>query len=188
MSQNSGEKFSESTELFKRMQKGDPQAFNQMVREYEKKIFRIAYGFFKDRDEAMEIVQGTFLKVYRNIASYRLGTSFSSWIYRIASNLCIDRYRKNKRSQESSREIYRRTEETRPEGPSQMALVESQKDEIQRALEKLSRRQKMVFSLRYFSHKKMSEISDILGIADGTVKTLHFRALEKIRREVAFGR
>jgi len=188
MNQNTGTNNNESTDLYKRMQRGDPQAFNRMVQEYEKKIFRIAYGFFRDRDEAMEIVQSTFLKVFRNMASYQLGSNFSSWIYKIASNLCIDRYRKHKKREENTLEIYNRTRETQPGNPAQMALVESKKEEIERAVNKLSRRQKMVFSLKYFSHKKLSEISDILGIANGTVKTLHFRALEKIKQEVATGR
>ena len=95
--ENNDEFKNESTDLYKRLQRGDQFAFNKLVEKYQKRLFRIGYSYFQDKDEAMEIVQDTFIKVYKNISGYNIGTNFDSWIYRITSNLCIDKYRKNKR-------------------------------------------------------------------------------------------
>ena len=80
--------------LVVRIQGGDREAFAELVRLFQKKIFAVAYGFFRDRDDALEIVQETFMRVYEKIGSYRPDHSLQSWIYRLTRNLCVDYYRK----------------------------------------------------------------------------------------------
>ena len=67
----------------------------ELVRLYQKKVFTLAFGFFRDREDALEIVQETFMRVYEKIGHYRAERSLQSWIYRVARNLCVDYYRKN---------------------------------------------------------------------------------------------
>ena len=81
--------------LLARIKDGEKEAFAELVRLHQRKIFTLAYGFFRDRDDALEIVQETFMRVYEKIGSYRPDHSLQSWIYRLARNLCVDYYRKH---------------------------------------------------------------------------------------------
>ena len=163
---------------------GDKNAFGQLIKNYEKKMFKFAYGYFPDSDEAMEIVQDTFVKVYQNLDNFKLGSSFNSWIYKICSNLCIDRFRKNKRENQNFKKLQSKFNEDSGMNPEKSVEFESQNEHIKRAVNQLPQQQKKVFLLKYFSYKKFREIADIMGIAVGSVKSLHFRALAKVRREI----
>jgi RNA polymerase sigma-70 factor (ECF subfamily) len=177
----------DSTSLYQRLQRGDKSAFNKLVEMYQKKLFRIGYSYFQDKDEAMEIVQDVFIKVYRNISNFNIGTNFDSWIFRITSNLCIDRYRKHKREKKSPLELIDNEKQDNFSTPAGIALIESKNIEIKKAINSLSKKQRAVFTLKYLSYKKFTEISDILGIATGTVKSLHFRAINKIKHQISLG-
>ena len=77
-------------ELIKRLKSGDREAFNILVREYESKIINIAYGILSDKEEALDASQEVFIRIYKNIDSFKGNSSLSTWIYRIAVNICRD--------------------------------------------------------------------------------------------------
>ncbi len=177
-------------ELAARLKAGERQAYAELLERHEKTVFRFAYGFFRDREEAMEIVQETFLRVFRKIDRYHPSHALGAWIMRIAHNLCVDQYRRRRRQERWSEPLdearhHPATGEPPPEERLAGAAVQA---EIGRALEALSARQRAVFELRHGQGLKLEQIAATLGVSPGTVKTLHHRALKVIRRQVAVER
>lgn len=175
--------------LLARIKAGDREAFAELVRLYQKKIFTLAYGFFRDRDDALEIVQETFMRVYEKIGSYRPEHSLQSWIYRLARNLCVDYYRKYAKKRKLEDGLERVPDRQLAACGSPQADWESRQsaEAIERAVQNLSRRQQEVFSLKYRQGMKLRQVAEIMAISLGTVKALHHRALKRIRVAVAPG-
>jgi RNA polymerase sigma-70 factor (ECF subfamily) len=175
--------------LVSRIKSGEKEAFTELVRLFQKKIFALAYGFFRDRDDALEIVQETFMRVYEKIGSYRPDHSLQSWIYRLARNLCIDYYRKHAKKRKLEGSFDSVPDRHLASADNCQAAWESRQnvEAIDRAVENLSWKQKEVFTLKYRQGMKLQQVAEIMAISLGTVKTLHHRALKRIRREVAPG-
>jgi RNA polymerase sigma-70 factor (ECF subfamily) len=175
--------------LLARINDGDREAFAELVRLFQKKIFALAYGFFRNRDDALEIVQETFMRVYEKIDSYRPDHSLQSWIYRVAHNLCVDYYRKYAKKRKLEEGFDRVPERQTASDDNCQANWESRQvaEAIDRAVENLSLRQKEVFFLKYRQGMKLQQVAEIMAISLGTVKALQHRALKRIRREVASG-
>ncbi len=175
--------------LVARIQSGDREAFAELVSLYQKRIFVFAYGFFLNREDALEIVQETFMRVFEKMSGFRQGVSLTGWMYRLTHNLCIDYYRKytKKRALESSFDDVPDRQLAVAENP-QSVLESSQRSAvIHAAIEKLSRRQREVFSLKYHQGMKLQQVAETMAISIGTVKALHHRALRRIRRQVEPG-
>jgi len=175
--------------LIRQVKQGYQPAFTELITLYQAKIFRLAYGFFQDRDDAMEIVQETFLRLYQKIDGFdetNESTYFKNWVYRIAYNLCIDFYRKYKKSKVDMKEIYRfnedsKTETTRPEDKLDR---ENFRHHLKKSVMRLSKRQKMVFVLKHYSGFKHHEISGMLNLTVGTVKSLYHRAVQSLKKSL----
>lgn len=80
--------------LLRKTKEGDREAFKEIVRIYQRKVFLLAFSFFRNREDAMDIVQETFLRLYQKMDTYQEGKNFQGWILQITKNICIDRYRK----------------------------------------------------------------------------------------------
>lgn len=175
--------------LVARIKKGEREAFAELVRLYQKKIFTVAYGFFRDRDDALEIVQETLMRVYAKIGSYQPDHSLQSWIYRLTRNLCVDYYRKYAKKRKLEDGLESVPTRQLASADNCQAVYESRQISaaIDRAVENLSWRQKEVFSLKYHQGMKLRQVAEIMAISIGTVKALHHRALKRIKREVAPG-
>jgi RNA polymerase sigma-70 factor (ECF subfamily) len=173
--------------LAERIQSGDPGAFAEFVVLFQKRIFRMAYGFFHDRDDALEIVQETFMRVYEKIGSYRPEHSLQSWLYRLAYNLCVDYYRKFEKKRRLQDDFASVPERHLAQAEGSQALWESRRTAaaIDRAVRGLSRKQQEVFVLKYRQGLKLNQVAETMAVSLGTVKALHHRALRRIRREVA---
>jgi len=176
-------------ELATRIRGGEREAFAELVRLYQKKIFTLAYGFFRDRDDALEIVQETFMRIHGKIGSYQPDHSLQSWIYRLSRNLCVDYYRKYAKKRKLEQGFDGVPERQLACAEDCLAVWESRQlnEAVDRAVESLSLRQKEVFSLKYRQGMKLQQVAEIMAISLGTVKALHHRALKRIRREVAPG-
>ncbi len=168
--------------LFRRIREGDGDAFRLLTRAYQQKVFALAYAFFRDKEDALDLVQETFLRVFQKIDSYQEGRSFEAWLLQVTRNLCIDRYRKDRirrREQEASVPVDELP--VAAEGAEEAIHASDFKDVLTRCVDRLSERQRQIFILRHYNQLKNEEIARSLGISLGTVKSLHFKALQNLR-------
>ena len=187
--ENKNAENNEEKRLIFRIKQNDHRAFEEIVKIYQKKIFKLAYSFFHDKDDAMEIVQETFLKLYKKIHQFREDLHFQNWIYKIASNLCIDHYRRFKKKKVDEREFYNFLKNHQAEkNPEEVVSNEMEKQRIRHYIQFLPKRQKMVFILKHFSHLKFREISTTLNISIGTAKSIHHRAISHLKQQCSVPR
>ncbi|MFB5677627.1 RNA polymerase sigma factor SigW [Paenibacillus terreus] len=171
--------------------KGDQRAFAELVELYKDKIFHLTYRMLGNRHEAEDMVQETFLRVYRNLDKYDPNQKFSTWIYRIATNLCIDRLRRRKPTYSLDAEINEQegsdgyamlpSDERTPEGET--LLLETQ-TQIREAIDSLPAKYKSIMVLRYLQDMSLQEISDVLNLPVTTIKTRVHRGREFLRKKL----
>ena len=168
--------------LVQKVKDGDREAFMTLTRMYQKKVFVLTYSFFRNKEDALDLVQETFLKLYQKIDSFRRGHNFEAWLVQISRNLCIDYYRKNmsrRRELESEKTV---EELNVPDGRAQGGeQAQDLKDILSRCVDKLAERQRTIFIMRHYNQLKNEEIAQALGISLGTVKSLHFKAVHNLR-------
>lgn len=181
----------DETALIRQAQRGDEGAFERLVREYDRNVLRLAANLLHSPDEARDVYQEAFLKVYRNLATFRFDCSFHTWLYRIVTNVCLDHLRRRKVRKEESTVI------DTPEGPVDQAtkLVEEGTAAdperqawnrelsvgIAHALEGLTPRERTVFELRHYEGLRLRAIGEILGTTEEAAKNCLFRATQKMR-------
>ncbi|MDQ0157490.1 RNA polymerase sigma factor SigW [Robertmurraya andreesenii] len=171
--------------------KGDQNAYAEIVELYKDKVFQLCYRMLGNRHEAEDMAQEAFIRAYVNIASFNINLKFSTWLYRIATNLCIDRIRKKKP------DFYLDAEVSGTDGltmysqiPSDTALPEEEvesmelQDIIQREISRLPEKYRSVIVLKYIEELSLNEISEILDMPLGTVKTRIHRGREALRQQL----
>lgn len=173
--------------LLERIQSGEREAFAELVRLFQEKIFTLAWSFFHDREDALEIVQETFMRLHAKIGMYRPEQSLHGWVYLLAHNLCIDHYRKHAKKRRSECGLDEVAEGRLPVAEDGRDEWEAQRqlDAIERVVAKLSLRQRSVFILKYRQGLKLQQVAEAMAISLGTVKALHHRAIHRLRRELA---
>jgi RNA polymerase sigma-70 factor (ECF subfamily) len=179
------------TRLAKLSRNGDRRAFAELVEMYKDKIYHLGYRMLNQRQEAEDVVQETFLRVYTNLDRYDENQKFSTWIYRIATNLCIDRLRKRKPSYSIDAELtdsegtdwhaLLASDDASPE--TELILSETQQH-IREAIQSLPDKYKSVVVLRYLHDLSLQEISDILEMPVTTIKTRVHRGREFLRKKL----
>jgi len=177
--------------LARRALKGDQQAFAEIVALYQDKLYHMAFRMLGSRQEAEDVTQEAFLRVYRNLDRYDESLKFSTWIYRIATNLCIDRLRKRRMSYSLDAESNEHdgldgyalipSDDRTPE--SEMLLSETQRI-VREAIETLPAKYKSVMVLRYLHDLSLQEIGEILDMPVTTVKTRVHRGREFLRKKL----
>ena len=168
--------------LIQRIKQGDREAFGAVTRQYQKRVFLLAYSYFGNRDDALDIVQETFLRLYQKAHMYHKGRNFQNWLLQIAKNLCTDFYRRNYGKEKGlRREGILENIDSVPQGESHDDTSSDIKDILTRCLIKLSERQRLIFVMKHYNQLQYSEIAQILNIALGTVKSLHFKAVQNLR-------
>ncbi len=170
------------SELVERVKNDDREAFMAVTRMYQRKVFVLAYSYFHNKEDALDIVQETFLRFYQKARLYKKGKNFQNWLLQIAKNICIDYYRKY----QSKNNQWRREEAIENlSAPSsdhnQNHSSSDLKEILSRCLKKLSEKQRMVFLMKHYNQLQYNEIAQILNIASGTVKSLHFKAVRNLR-------
>lgn len=177
--------------LIRAAQKGDELAFERLVQCYDQGVLRLAFNLLRCSEDAADVYQETFLRVYRNLHTFRFDCSFQTWLYRIVSNLCLDVLRKRKSRKEEStvldteNGIHDRAEvipEERAEANPQRKLLSG---ELQRRIETvlagLSPRERTVFEMRHYEGMRLRAIGDALGTSEEAAKNCLFRATQKMR-------
>jgi RNA polymerase sigma-70 factor (ECF subfamily) len=172
----------ETAALVRRIQAGDRDAFVALTRLYQRKVFILAFSFVRDKEDALDLVQETFLKLYQKSGTYRPGHPFEAWLLQIARNLCIDHYRKHtlkRREHESGRTV---EELELPDGRGDAGeRARDLNDILSRCVDKLAERQRTIFIMRHYSQLRNEDIAAALGLSLGTVKSLHFKAVRNLR-------
>src|SRR5438309_5553869 len=181
--------------LIRAAQAGDQDAFEQLVRTYDQSVLRLAMNLLRSPEDARDVYQETFLRVYRNLGSFRFDCSFHTWLYRIATNLCLDQLRKRKvrreeptvlTTGEGTLDRMDAVAEERVEGDPQRKLYSGQiRKRVKETLSQLTPRERMVFELRHYEGLRLRRIGEVLGTTEEAAKNCLFRATQKMR--VALG-
>ncbi|WP_433746354.1 RNA polymerase sigma factor SigW [Falsibacillus pallidus] len=175
----------------KQVIKGDQNAFAEIVELYKDKVYQVCYRILGNRHEAEDIAQEAFIRAYINIESFNQSRKFSTWLYRIATNLCIDRIRKKKP------DYYLDAEVSGTDGltmysqvAADVALPEEElekmelRDNVHKEILKLPQKYRTVIVLKYIEELSLNEISEILDLPLGTVKTRMHRGREALRKQL----
>jgi len=154
-------------------------AFQKLLREYQKPLYQIIRNIVIDHDDAHDVLQNTFIKVFQNISKFKGDSKLFSWVYRIATNEAITFINnKAKRSKLTSAELQSKLVD------NLQSDVYFEGDEIQLKLQKalvlLPEKQQLVFKMKYFEELKYEEISEIIGTSVGALKASYFHAVKKI--------
>jgi len=183
--------------LLERAQAGDRHAFEELIYKCDRQILRFILHMLRNRDDARDAYQETFLKAFQSIGRFRSQSSFYTWVLRIATSVCFDRLQERQRS---SREY---SIDTTARAESGMTLKESLRDvnrhrnpelsasraEVQerlnRALDTLSKTERLVFELKHYQGLRLTQIGELLGSAENSVKNHLWRATQKLRVELA---
>lgn len=184
------------TDLIREAQRGSRAAFEELVRQYDHSVLRLALHLTGSEHDAQDIYQEAFLKAYRHIGNFRFECSFYTWMYRIVTNLCLDQLRKKKTRKEDPGVIVDESGEEydllenfadRRAGanPERDLMRRELGTKINRALERLTPRERMVFELKHYQGLKLRTIGEMLNTTEETAKNTLFRATQKLRGTLA---
>jgi RNA polymerase sigma-70 factor (ECF subfamily) len=183
--------------LVERAQTGNRPAFEELVRRYDRDVLRLALNLMKRTEDARDVYQESFLKVYRNLHRFRFECSFYTWLYRIVTNVCLDHLRRRQaRPEDQAPEMHlaqedggtdffeRQREHRATLDPERHLLGQEIKAKLAAAMERLSPRERIVFEMKHYQGLKLRAIGDALGTSEETVKNSLFRATRKLRTEL----
>jgi len=188
----------EERALVAEAQTGSCTAFEELVRRYDRDVLRLALNLMKRPEDARDVYQEAFLKVYRNLHRFRFECSFYTWLYRIVTNVCLDQLRRRQarpedqapelgagRYDEGITDFFERQREHRPTLDPERRLVGKEiQARIALAMERLSPRERIVFEMKHYQGLKLRAIGDALGTTEETVKNSLFRATRKLRSQL----
>ena len=173
--------------VIRRVQRGDTDAFEALVAAYEKNVFNVALQMTGNREDAQDMTQEAFLKAYSSLSSFRGDSKFSSWLYRIVSNVCLDFKRRQGRRPSSSLTVEDDEGENiqldiADESQSPEALLERKmtREAVRAGLQQLPDEQRQILLLREIQGLSYEEIGEAMGLEAGTVKSRIFRARKKL--------
>ncbi len=174
-------------ELIIKAQNGEVLALEELIYRYDKMVLRIAMKYTGDSDDAKDIYQEVFIRVYKNLSGFQFKSEFSTWLFRIATNVCINFKRKTSRPNHFSLDDENNSVaiSSIPEDESQLpdnVFINSEFGEkINEALKSLSPNQKMSFLLKHHEGYKIREIADLMSCKEGTIKKYLFEAVRKLK-------
>jgi len=177
--------------LIRAAQQGDQLAFEELVRLYDHRVLRLALNLMRSEEDARDIYQEAFLKIYRSLGTFRFECSFYTWLYRIVTNICLDHLRKKAVRKEEppvasheagETDLLDLIEEPRPDmHPERSLLSRELAWRLERAMKRLTPRERMVFELKHYQGLKLRTIGEMLSTTEETVKNCLFRANQKLR-------
>jgi len=186
----------DDTLLIREAQMGNAAAFEELVRQYDRAVLRLAVHLTGSREDGQDIYQEAFLRAYINLGSFRFECTFYTWIYRIVTNLCLDHLRKkSSRSRdvtttissdgEEEQVLDRMPDQRAGTSPERSLISRELRKCIVRAMDRLSPRERMVFELKHYHGLRLRTVAGILHTSEGTIKNTLFRATHKLRHQLA---
>ncbi len=182
--------------LIREAQRGDRAAFEELVHRYDRDVLRLALNLLHRSEDARDVYQEAFLKVYKNLHRFRFECSFYTWVYRIVTNVCLDHLRRrssrpedqapdspaNLLEEAAGTDFFDRQKENRVAADPERHLMGKEIGrQITAALELLSPRERIVFEMKHYQGLKLRTIGEALGTTEETVKNSLFRATRKLR-------
>jgi RNA polymerase sigma-70 factor (ECF subfamily) len=178
-------------DLILRAQEGNMIAFEELVQKYDRKVFSIASTYVQSSEDAKDIYQEVFVRVYKGLSKFEMRSEFSTWLYRITTNVCLTHRARSRKHQHASLDDGHDEEDGHsPEsighasGTDQRLINAEISNNIDQALSSLSARQRLVFTLRHYEGKKLKEIATMMKLTEGTVKRYLFTATERMRKQL----
>jgi len=174
---------------------GKHETFRVLVDRHGRKVFGLAYRMTGNEHDADEVVQETFLRCYKRLDSFEARSTFSTWLYRIASNCALDLLAKRKQDKTHIVESDAHEDDANPEertldyaspqpGPERMLLSAELRDRVASAMKRLTDVERTAFVLRHFEGRSIGEIGAVLKVREEAVKNTIFRAVKKMRTEL----
>lgn len=178
--------------LVKAAKQGDVIALNQLVKQWQKRIYNFAFKYFGDYDMAMDVTQKTFISMSKNLSSLKDENSFKSWIYRIAANYCHEEVRRQNRrwvfpfmkvqGKDDKQHISDTLSNHRSHNPEKELGNKELKDVLKKALATLPEEQRMVVIMKEYEGLKIREIAEAMAISENTVKSRLYYALGSLKK------
>jgi len=186
----------DDTQLIRAAQQGNAAAFEELVRNYDRAVLRLAVHLTGSQEDGQDIYQEAFLRAYINLDRFRFECTFYTWIYRIVTNLCLDHLRKrSSRTRDlvtsispdgEEEQVLDRMPDQRPSASPERSFAGRElRGCILRALSRLSPRERMVFELKHYHGMKLRTVAGLLNTTEGTIKNTLFRATHKLRNQLA---
>lgn len=183
----------DDNQLIARAQQGDSMAFEQLVFRHDRKVLSLAAQYVSSAEDAKDIYQEVFIRVYRGLKKFQFRSEFATWLHRITVNVCLT-HRSRQKHKERQVSLPEDADSDDPHGAFQLQSEDSAADQqaqdseisdrVQLALDTLSPKQRMVFTLRHYEGLKMKEIAETMSCTEGTVKRYLFSATRKMRNEL----
>jgi RNA polymerase sigma-70 factor (ECF subfamily) len=185
--------------LIERAQTGDREAFEALVHRYDRDVLRIALNILRRSEDARDVYQEAFLKIYKNLPRFRFECSFYTWMYRVVTNVCLDQLRRRSSRPEdqapetalhaggdtSAGDFFDRQQEPNAASDPERRLMGLEIGrQISTALGRLTPRERMVFEMKHYQGLKLRAIGEVLGTTEETVKNSLFRATRKLRAQL----
>ncbi len=175
--------------LIRRAQRGDADAFEQLLLEHQKNVYNLCYRMAGNPDDAMDLSQETFLRAWRCLDQYQFASAFSTWLYRLCSNICIDFLRRRRRQQtvpltfedaDGEEQTYA-VPDAQPL-PEEQVELKLTREILQAAMTQLLPEHRAVLQLRVVNEMSYEQIADVLDIQIGTVKSRLSRARNQLKK------
>jgi RNA polymerase sigma-70 factor (ECF subfamily) len=181
--------------LVKESIQGDPRAFEELVSQYQSKVYALAYRYMGNEEDAYDMAQEAFIKAFRSLRSFKGKSSFSTWLYRVTTNVCLDELRKRKRrivplsldeplATREGDEVEKEIADNSP-GPDIMYEQKEFSQYIQELLNEMKPDQKTAIVLRDVMGLSYEEISEVMNCSMGTVKSRISRARDVLRKKLS---
>ncbi len=183
-----------SKKLIKQAIKGNMKAFETLILQFEKPVYNLVFQMMGNEQDALDVTQEVFIKLYRSIGKFRFKSKFSTWVYRVAVNTCIDELRKLKKYEkkldyidqayESEEKSYKKQYVDKGKTPEEVAIQNENVTEIRYSINQLKEDYRTIIILRDIKNFSYEEIAKILDCTLGTVKSRLSRARQQLKKEI----
>ena len=182
--------------LVERAQNGEMAAFRELVERHKKNVYYLALDLTGNHYDAEDLSQEVFIKAFQSIKTFRSEGKMSSWLYRITVNTNINQYRRKSFKARKLQESYDELSDSqnrfvgmnRVKDPEESAEAGMIQKHIDQALGRLTPRERSIFVLRHYNDLSLKEIALIHKVKEGTIKSMLFRSIKKLQKELSFYR